>query len=59
MTDSRLGGFTPSELVQNAETDFSKSTGLPGSTASHDPGYNSDNVILEPLNCQGVTDKKL
>lgn len=53
MTDSRLGGFTPSKLAQNAEADFSKTTGLPGSSASHDPGYNSENVILEPLNCQG------
>ena len=53
ITDERLGAFTPTTLAENAQAYFHKTTGLPGSSAEHDPGYGPDTVTLEPLNCQG------
>ena len=52
LTDARLGGFTASMLVRNAQLDFGSKTGLPGPSGNHDPGY-VRNTVREPLFCLG------
>ncbi len=53
LTDPRLGGFTIAQLTRNAELDFSATTGLPGTSGEHDPGYTNKTRVLNPLQCMG------
>lgn len=45
-------GFDVTKLIDNANIDFTTTTGLGGHTAAHDAGY-AKSTTLNPLNCIG------
>lgn len=48
-----ISEFSIAKLMRNAQIDFTHTTGLPGPSGGHDPGYDDARRTLEPLACLG------